>query len=97
MESGATSKITINVKKGKVATTTIIGVKKKLTIRKGKKLTLKPVLSPITSTDQLTYSSSDEEIATVSSKGVIRAIKKGKVKVKVKAGKKTVTCVVTVK
>ncbi|NSJ28345.1 leucine-rich repeat protein [Blautia glucerasea] len=97
MKSGAASKITVNVKKGKVVATKITGVKKKLNIKKGKKLTLMPVLSPITSTDKLTYSSSDEEIATVSSKGVIKAIKKGKVKVKVKAGKKTVTCVVTVK
>ncbi|NSJ28346.1 leucine-rich repeat domain-containing protein [Blautia glucerasea] len=97
MKSGATSRITVNVKKVKVAATKITGVKKKITIKKGKKLTLKPVLSPITSTVKLAYSSSDEEIATVSSKGVIKAIKKGKVKVKVKAGKKTVTCVVTVK
>ena len=97
MKSGAASKITVNVKKGKVATIKITGVKKKLTIKKGKKLTLKPVLSPITSTDKLTYSSTDEETATVSSKGVIKALKKGKAKIKVKAGKKTVTCVVTVK
>ena len=97
MKSGTASRITVNVKKGKVATTKITGVKKKLTIKKGKKLALKPVLSPITSTDKLAYSSSDEETATVSSKGVIKALKKGKAKIKVKAGKKTVTCVVTVK
>ena len=97
MKSGATSRITVSVKKGKVAATKITGIKRVLTIKKGKKLTLKPVLSPITSTDDLTYSSTNEDIASVSSKGVIKALKRGKARIKIKAGKKTVTCVVTVK
>ena len=46
---------------------------------------------------KVTYSSANKKIATVSSKGVIKALKKGKVKITVKSGKKTVTCVVTVK
>ena len=36
-----------------------------------KKLTLKPVISPITSQEKVTYSSSNKKIATVSSSGVI--------------------------
>ena len=97
MKSGASSKITVNVKKGKVATNKITGVQKNITLKKGKKLTLKPVLSPITSTDKITYSSTNKKVATVSSKGVIKAVKKGKAKITVKAGKKTVTCTLTVK
>ena len=97
MKSGATSDITVNVKTKKIATTKISGVKKAITLKKGKKYTLKPVLSPITSTGKVTYSSANKKIATVSSKGVIKALKKGKVKITVKSGKKTVTCVVTVK
>ncbi|MEO2634389.1 Ig-like domain-containing protein [Blautia wexlerae] len=42
-----------------------------------KKLTLKPVISPITSQEKVTYSSSNKKIATVSSSGVITGKKKG--------------------
>ena len=91
------NKMILNVKTKKIATTKISGVKKAITLKKGKKYTLKPVLSPITSTGKVTYSSANKKIATVSSKGVIKALKKGKVKITVKSGKKTVTCVVTVK
>ena len=97
MKSGASADITVNVKNGNIATTKITGIQKKVTLKKGKKLTLKPVLSPITSTDKVTYSSANKKIATVSTKGVIKAVKKGKVKITVKAGKKKVTCTVTVK
>ncbi|MFR5151738.1 MAG: Ig-like domain-containing protein [Ruminococcus sp.] len=43
-------------------------MKKAITLKKGKKYTLKPVLSPITSTGKVTYSSANKKIATVSSK-----------------------------
>lgn len=38
---------------------------------------LKPVISPITSQEKVTYSSSNKKIATVSSSGVITGKKKG--------------------
>ena len=97
LKSGASANITVNVKKGKVAATKITGIKKTVTLKKGKKLTLKPVLSPITCTVKVTYTSSNKKVATVSAKGVVKALKKGKATIKVKAGKKTVTCKVTVK
>ena len=97
LKSGAAAKVTVNVKKGKVAATKITGIKKSVTIKKGKKLTLKPVLNPITCTEKVTYSSSNKKVATVSAKGVIKASKKGKATIKVKAGKKIVTCKVIVK
>ena len=97
LKSGASANITVNVKKGKVAATKITGIKKTVTLKKGKKLTLKPVLSPITCTEKVTYTSSNKKVATVSAKGVVKALKKGKATIKVKAGKKTVTCKVTVK
>ena len=43
------------------------------------------------------WSSSDKKIATVSSSGVIKGVKKGKATITAKAGKKTYKCVVTVK
>ena len=92
MKSGASAKVTVTVKNSKIATTKITGVQKTVTLKKGKKLTLKPVLNPITSSDKLTYTSSNKKIATVTSKGVVKAMKKGKATIKVKSGKKTVTC-----
>ena len=97
LKSGASANITVNVKKGKVAATKITGIKKTVTLKKGKKLTLKPVLNPITCTEKVIYSSSNKKVATVSAKGVIKAKKKGKATIKVKVGKKIVTCKVTVK
>ena len=95
-KGGAKASIVINVKKGKIATTKITGIQKKLTLKKGKKLALKPVLKPITSTEKITFTSSDKKIATVTAKGVIKAVKKGKAKITVKSGKRKVICTVTV-
>lgn len=46
---------------------------------------------------KVTYTSNDEKIATVSSKGVIKGVKAGKVTIFVKAGNVTRKCIVTVK
>ena len=80
-----------------VTTSKITGLQKKVTLKKGKKLTLKPSRTPITSTKKFTYKSSNKKIATVSSKGVIKGKKTGKAKITVKSGKKkyTVTVIVT--
>ena len=67
--------------------TKISGLKKKLTIKKGKSVTLKPVVSPITSQEKVTYSSSNKKIVTVNSKGVITGKKKGTAYITVKSGK----------
>ena len=48
---------------------------------------LKPVISPITSQEKVTYSSSNKKIATVSSSGVITGKKKGTAYITVKSGK----------
>lgn len=97
LKSGKTAKIAVTVQSGAVKTTKITGLAKTLTLKKGKKKTLKPVLEPITSTEKVTYSTSNKKIAMVSSKGVITAKKAGKAKIKVKSGKKTFTVTVTVK
>ena len=52
-------------------------------------------VTPVTSKEKVTYSSSNKKVATVSSKGVIKAKKAGTAKITVKSGSKKV--VVTVK
>lgn len=95
--SGAKKTLTVKVQKGDVKTTKIKNVSTKLTLKKGASKTLKPVLQPICSTQKITYKSSNKKVATVSSKGVIKARKKGTATITVKSGSKTVKCKVTVK
>ncbi len=74
-----------------------MGLKKRVSLTRKQKLTLKPVISPITSVEKVTYKSSNKKVATVSSKGVITAKKKGTAKITVKSGKKSYTVTVKVK
>ena len=97
LAKGATRTITVKIQKKAVNTKKIAGLKKTLTLKKGKNYTLKPVLNPITSQDKIKYSSSNNKVATVSSKGVIKAKKPGKAKITVKSGKKKYIITVTVK
>ena len=66
--------------------------KTKLAVRKGSKDTLK-----VTGAKKVTWKSLNEEIVTVSDKGVVKGVAVGTAKVQAKAGKKTLTCTVTVK
>ncbi|MCI8593453.1 MAG: hypothetical protein HFI88_14205 [Lachnospiraceae bacterium] len=95
LASGKTAKVTVTVQKGTVKTDRISGLKKSVTLEPGKKLTLKPVISPITSQQKVSYTSSDRKVADVSKKGVVTAKKSGTAKITVKSGSKKV--VVTVK
>ena len=98
MKSGARAKYTVKVQKGKVTTQKIKLNKSSSTLKKGKTLTLKVTRTPITATEKITYASSNKKVATVSSKGKIKAKKKGKATITVKTsnGKKA-TCKITVK
>ena len=97
MSTGEAAKIKVTVQKGKIKTKSISGLKKKVSINKGKTLKLTPVLSPQTSQEKISYSSSNKKIATVSSKGVITSRKKGSTTITIKSGKISVKCKVTVK
>ena len=96
LASGYTKTFTVKVQKNTVTTAKITGVNGKATLNKGKTLQLKPVLTPVTSVDKITYSSSNKKVATVSSSGKIAAKAPGTAKITVKSGKKKVTCTVTV-
>ena len=87
LASGKKQVISITVQKTTVRTTKITGLKSSVTVARNKKLTLKPVISPITSQEKVTYSSSNKKIVTVNSKGVITGKKKGTAYITVKSGK----------
>lgn len=96
MSTGEAAKIKVTVQKGKIKTKSISGLKKKVSINKGKTLKLTPVLSPQTSQEKISYSSSNKKVATVSSKGIIKGIKAGTTKITVKSGTKKFVVTVTV-
>lgn len=96
MSTGKTARVKVTVQKGIVRTKSISGLKSKYTVAKGKTVTLKPVRSPITSQEKITYSSSNKNVASVSSKGVIKGIKAGTAKITVRSGSKKVTVTVNV-
>lgn len=94
-----TATITVRTANGKKATckitvptapTKIAFVKKNYSVKVGKKIALKTSLTPAKAKTRLTWTSSNKKIATVSSKGVVKGIRKGKVVITVKTanGKK---------
>lgn len=93
--SGVYEFTTINVQK-KAVTATAITIPSTLKLTVGQKSTLAPVISPVTSTDKVSYKSSNTKIAPVSKNGVVTAKKFGTAKITIKAGKKTKTVKVTV-
>lgn len=91
-----TAKITISTPSGKATPVTLtVTVKKapssvkakagKKTLKKGKTTKVKAVLPKNSASNKITFHSSNKKIATVNSKGVVKAKKKGTVKIKVKA------------
>ena len=97
LKTGLQKTVTVSVQKSAVKTKKISGVAKTLRLNRKQKTTLKPVLSPLTSTEKITYKSSNSKVASVNSKGQITAKKKGTTVITVKSGTKTVKCKVTVK
>ena len=98
LASKKTASFKVTVQKAAVKTTKITTTTKSLTRAKGatyKKLASSIAVTPVTSKEKVTYSSSNKKVATVSSKGVIKAKKAGTAKITVKSGSKKV--VVTVK
>ena len=97
LKSDLKKSIKVNVQKGAVAASSLKLPSSKVEVKKGKTFTLKPVVAPITSQSKVTYSTSNKSVATVSSSGVIKGVKKGTAKITVKAGTKKVVCTVIVK
>lgn len=96
-KKGATAKVTVNVQKKTVKCTKLKADKTKLTLKVKKSYQLNVVKTPITTTDKVSYKSSNKKVATVNGKGKITAKKAGTATITVKCGKKTVKVKVKVK
>lgn len=95
---GAKATVKITVQKQKVATKKLSAtVSTKQILKKGKRVTLKVAKTPFTAQDTVKWTSSNKKVATVTSKGVVKGLKKGTATITAKAGKKVVKFKVTVK
>ena len=84
--------------KDNVAVKSIKLNKTKVTLAKGKKVTLKATVATSNATDKnVTFTSSNTKVATVNAKGVVTAKKAGKATITAKAGIKKDTCKIVVK
>lgn len=95
LASGKTKKIKVTVQETEVAATKVSVESEKIVMAKGTSTKLNPVVSPITCLQKITYTSSNTKVATVNSKGRIRALKKGTTKISIQCG--SVTTVITVR
>ena len=96
LKSGLSKKVKVTVKTTTIKTTKIT-VPTKVTMKARAKVTLTPILTPITSQEKITYATLDSKIVTVTSKGVVTAKKKGSGRILVRSGAVAVIVYVTVK
>ena len=66
-------------------------------VKKGKKTTLKVANSPITAKASVKWKTSNKKVASVTSKGVVKGLKKGRATITAYSGKVKMTFKVTVK
>ena len=105
LASGLKKSFKVKVQKKNVATKSLKvvnvstgkKVSSKVSLKRKQTLKLATTVSPITSKEKVKYSSSNKKVVSVSSKGVIKAKKKGKATITVKSGKKTYRIKVAVK
>ena len=97
LASGKKKVVTVQVLNRKVKTRNIKNLPATVTLKKGATYKLSPVVIQITSTHKLTYKSSNKKVATVTSAGKIKGVKKGIATIKVKSGTVTKKVKVTVK
>lgn len=96
-DSSKTYTYKVKVTTGTVKTTKLTGVATKKTLaKKGATFSVKPTVVPFTSTQSVTYKSSNKKVATVTAKGVVKAVAPGTAKITIQSGSKKTTCTVTV-
>ena len=97
-ENGKTATCTVTVETKVIEVTEISISKTELTLTEGETATLTATVMPEDATDKtVTWTSSDESVATVSSEGVVTAVKAGTATITVASENgKTATCAVTV-
>ena len=96
LASGKSRTYSVKVVSGTVKTTKVAVDSTKLTLAKGKTSTLKPTVTPFTSTQKVTYKSSNKKVATVTSGGKITAVGAGTANITITSGSKKTTVAVTV-
>ena len=98
--NGKTAKVNVKVTKYAVKVKKV-SIDSKKTIMEGEKVTIPLEVTPVNATNQkMKWKSSNEDVATVNSKGVVTAKKAGKATITVTAqdgSKKSDKCVITVK
>lgn len=97
LKSKMTKSFKVTVKNTLVKTKKLSGVPKTKTISKGKFFTIKAVATPKNTDENISYTSSNTKVATVTSKGVVKGLNKGTTTITVKSGSKKMSCKVTVK
>ena len=98
----ATITVTANGKKATVKVSVVdpctrVKVQRALTLKAGKSAKLKVATTPKTTGQKATFKSSNKKVATVDSKGRVKALKKGTAKITITVGKQKATCTVKVK
>lgn len=96
VKSGS-KKVVVTVKVTGVKTTKLSGVPATKKIAKGKSFKIKAAATPKNTDEKITFKSSNKKVATVTSKGVVKGLKKGTATITVRSGSKKMTCKVTVK
>ena len=98
LDGAITAKCNVTVLAEQNTTTQRLTVKSRnVRLKLGKVYSLNAQITPVTSSQRITYKSSKPKVATVNSKGQIKAKKIGKAVITVRSGKKTVKVKVIVK
>ncbi len=95
-KGGAKVTFTVKVQAGQVTTRKLAVNASKVSLKKGQRFTIQATVTPVTSQQKVTYTTSDKKVASVSKKGMITAKKKGKATITVKSGSKKKTIKVVV-
>lgn len=90
-------KTVVTVKVTGVKKTNLTGVPETKTVSKGKTFRIKAKAVPKNTDEKITYTSSNKKVVTVTSKGVVKGIRKGTATITVRSGSVVKTCKVTVK
>ncbi len=93
---GKSATCTVEVVEKQVPAESISLNKQSLELKAGASETLKATVTPTNTTDEVTWSSSDEKVAKVDKNGKVTAVAAGSVTITAKAGEKSATCTVTV-
>ena len=97
LASGKAARIIVKVQSTAVKTTSITASVKKLTLYTGQAETLNLTVKPLTSEEEITFTSSRANVAAVTKKGLVVAQTAGTTRITAKSGKKSVAITVVVK